>query len=66
MVSETKRVTAEPIPLSRMQVSISTEYEQYPASETSHQGSYVSVAEQLGDKPSGLSLRDDPESGAER
>jgi hypothetical protein len=64
-VAETKQIPAAHIP-HRLQVSISTQYDQYPMSQTSHLGSYVSVDEQLRDKASGLSLGNDLESGTER
>jgi hypothetical protein len=60
-------VSAGPIPLNRMQVAVHTAHEQYPASQTSHIGSCVSMGEQLRVKPHGLGSDDDDlEGGLEK
>jgi len=64
--SDVKRVSAGPIPLNRMQVAVHTAHEQYPASQTSHIGSCVSMGEQLRVKPRGLGSEDDLEGGLEK
>jgi hypothetical protein len=48
-----------------MEVSMVTSSEQYPVTQTGHYGSFVITEEQLRDKdkPQGLSVEDDVESG---
>jgi hypothetical protein len=48
-----------------MEVSVITNSEQYPVTQTDHYGSFVITEEQLRDKdkPEGLSIEDDVESG---
>jgi hypothetical protein len=64
--SDTKRVSAGPIQLNRMQVAVHTAREQYPASQISHIGSYVSMGEHLRSKPRGLEPEDDLEGDTEK
>ncbi|KAH9954863.1 hypothetical protein BC827DRAFT_1272185 [Russula dissimulans] len=58
-------IRVAPIPLNRMEVSMVTSSEQYPVTQTGHYGSFVITEEQLRDKdkPQGLSVEDDVESG---
>ena len=62
---ETKRISATPIPLCRMQVAIHTIYERHLTSQTCHQDSYVRMDEPLHDNPGGLGLGDDVEQRGE-
>lgn len=62
VASKFKGLPTLSIPLDRMQVSITTEYEQYPASHTGHNSLQVGRDEHL---CNGVSLGDDLES-AER
>jgi hypothetical protein len=49
-----------------MQVAVHTAREEYPVSQTSHIGSYVSMGEQLRVKPRGLGPEDYLEEGIEK
>jgi len=57
---EGKRVSAAPIPLNRMRVSVHTDYERYPVS---RYGSSITTDGPLRDKPYELSTDDDVERG---
>ncbi|KAI9441046.1 hypothetical protein F5148DRAFT_829760 [Russula earlei] len=61
--SDNNRVRVAPIQLNPMEVSVHTDSEQYPASQVGQYASFVITDGQLGDKPHGLDVEDDVESG---
>ena len=60
------RVRPGPIPLSRMEVSVHTECEQYPPSQMGHPGHFVSTEAQGNYKAHEVILDVDAESGLEK
>ena len=59
------RVQPGPIPLNRMEVSVRTEYDQFPMSQMSRSGTYISTDPQGRYKAHEVSLNVDVESGLE-
>ena len=59
------RIRAVPIPLSRMEVSVRTESDQYPASQMNRSGTYLGTDTQGSCKTHEVSLNADVECGLE-